>query len=609
MNPDCHSDPRLRTTSVFPVVNYFFTTLVSRAADNVLKPWPDAAFENFFSFRPFVVTTLLLGLLCIARQSKADEPVAVTSNESAPQQSLPVDELVGQIDTAVDEQNAASGVPVVEQADADVILRRTTLDLAGRIPTAREREWYLQLPTEQRRQLLVDRLLGLPDFDFHLRNSLDELLLPNRPNDGEFREYLLTAVQAQRSWSQMFQEMMLAAPAEGPEKGAAQFLKSRVRELDDLTNDTAVMFFGVNISCAKCHDHPLVSDWKQDHYYGMQAFFNRTFSSKKNELLEKPFGSVRFKTTEGEDRDAALMFLTGAVVADQTPEYSDEERKQLDEKIRNLEQKDDAETVPVSFSPRRALIDAALADQEQLYLARNIVNRTWERLMGTGIVDPPDQMHSGNPASHPQLLRSLAEDLVAHNYDLRRLIRGIVLSQAYSRSGRWTSESVPPGSQTFAVGASRAMTPRQLAASLMVAARSAESWPTVEETTANPEEWLKRRTDLENQANGWMREFEQPGEDFQIAVDEALFFSNSERVQNDLLRDGGDRIVGAVKAAETPEQAAEILWAVINSRSPDENEQQIVRDWISGADEQQRLTQVQSLVWALLAGAEFRFNY
>ena len=88
----------------------------------------------------------------------------------------------------------------------------------------------------------------LSDFDFHLRNSLDELLLPDRPNDGEFRDYLLTAVRERRPWSRMFREMLLAAPAEGPDKGAAQFVKTRVRELDDLTNDTAVLFFGVNIS-------------------------------------------------------------------------------------------------------------------------------------------------------------------------------------------------------------------------------------------------------------------------------------------------------------------------------------------------------------------------
>ncbi|MEY3172168.1 MAG: hypothetical protein RLZZ436_81 [Planctomycetota bacterium] len=512
-----------------------------------------------------------------------------------------------QIDASIDQQNSTAGVPAVEQADADTLLRRTTLDLAGRIPTAKERDWYLALPAQTRQQLLVDRLLQLPDFDFHLRNSLDELLLPERPNDGEFREYLLTAVRERRPWSRMFREMLMASSVDGPDKGAAQFLKSRVRELDDLTNDTAVLFFGVNISCAKCHDHPLVSDWKQDHYYGMQAFFQRTFSSKKNVLLENPLGSVRFKTTAGEDRDAKFMFLTGAVVADATPTLTDEEKKAIEEQVRRLEREDDAQPITVSFSPRQALIETALADQ-QLYLARNIVNRTWARLLGTGFVDPPDQMHSGNPASHPQLLSDLAADFVQHDYDLRRLIRGIVLSRTYARSSRWTSEAAPPAAQTFAVAAARPLTPRQLAASLQIAVRSSDSWPSVEETLAKPDDWLKRRTDIENQAGAWMREFEQPAADFQIAVDEALFFSNSDRVQSDLLRDGGDRLVGALRSAETPELAAAELWRVVCGREPSAEEIEVVRGWLARAPER-RVSDMQSLVWALLAGAEFRFNH
>ncbi|MFM8475882.1 MAG: DUF1549 domain-containing protein, partial [Planctomycetaceae bacterium] len=262
---------------------------------------------------------LLLSTICLL--------LAAGPNAAAALQTPAETTLEQQIDTAIDQKNSAAGVAVVEQADADTLLRRTTLDLAGRIPTLKERTWYLALPPETRQPQLVDRLLQLPDFDFHLRNSLDEMLLPERPNDGEFREYLLTAVRERRPWSRMFREMLLAQAVEGPDKGAAQFLKARVRELDDLTNDTAVLFFGVNISCAKCHDHPLVPDWKQDHYYGMQAFFHRTFTSKKNLILEKPYGNVRFKTTDNQDRDASLMFLSGVQVADTTPTLSDDEKK------------------------------------------------------------------------------------------------------------------------------------------------------------------------------------------------------------------------------------------------------------------------------------------
>jgi len=130
----------------------------------------------------------------------------------------------------------------------------------------------------------------------------------------------------------------------------------------------------------------------------------------------------------------------------------------------------------------------------------------------------------------------------------------------------------------------------------------------VDEVAAKPDEWQKRRTDLENQANGWMREFEQPSRDFQIAVDEALFFSNNDRVQNDLLRDGGDRLVNSLKAAETPQQAARLLWTVVCSREPAEAETQVVVDWFARVPQRQD-SDVQALLWAVLAGAEFRFNH
>ncbi|MCA9060168.1 MAG: DUF1549 domain-containing protein, partial [Planctomycetaceae bacterium] len=369
------------------------------------------------------------------------------------------------IDQLVDAALADRHITATETADADTVLRRTTLDLAGRIPTSAERDWYLTQPAQTRGAALIDHLMNLPDFDLHLRNTLDEMLLPDRPNDNDFREYLLHAVQQHQPWSEMFREMLLAEEKEGPEKGAAQFVRSRVRELDDLTNDTAVLFFGVNISCAKCHDHPLVEDWKQDHFYGMQAFFSRTFSTKKNRVAEKPFGEVKFTTTAGEDRKADFMFLTGTIAVDQTPAYSDEEKKQLEEQIRQLEREDDAEMLEAGFSPRQLLVDMALNDSDDLYLARNMVNRTWGRLMGTAIVDPPDQMHSGNPPSHPQLLTWLARDFATHEYDLRRLIRGIVSSRAYARSSEWVSESPAPAAATFAVAATRPLTPRQLAAS------------------------------------------------------------------------------------------------------------------------------------------------
>ena len=81
---------------------------------------------------------------------------------------------------------------------------------------------------------------------------------------------------------------------------------------------------------------------------------------------------------------------------------------------------------------------------ERDFFARSIVNRVWHRLFGRGLVMPLDQMHSANPPSHPELLAWLARDTVDHGYDLRRLIRGLVLSRAYARASRWDGRRAAP---------------------------------------------------------------------------------------------------------------------------------------------------------------------
>lgn len=545
---------------------------------------------------------MLLTLVCVAALALVNE-----HGPAAEGNAVAADSEISQvIDQHVSEQLLQKGLTAAGRTDESTLLRRTMLDLAGRIPTSVEQAWTLQQPESERHTLLVERLLGSRDFELHHRNWLDELLLANRPYDDEFRAYLLAAVESRRPWDVIFREIMVAGTAEGPQKGAAQFLKTRVRQLDDLTNDTAILFFGVNISCAKCHDHPLVPDWKQDHFYGLQAFFQRTYTTRKqNTVAERPFGEVKFSTVKGEDRKAEFMFLTGEVVADRTPQFSDEERKQLEERIRKLERDDaEAEILVPEFRPREELVAAALRDNTQLFFAKNIVNRVWARLLGTGLVDPPDQLHSGNPASHPQLLDWLAGNLIANQYDLRPLIRGIVQSETYARSSVWESGSEPPPRQSFAVAQTRPLTPRQLAASLQVAIRNPTQWPAMDDLA----EWTKRSTELENQANGWVREFEQPTAHFQIAVDEALFFANNDRVQNDLLRDSDDRLAAALKKIEDPQETIRLLWQTVLNREPDKEEQESASTWLN-RDEAKRPEAIRQLIWALVAGPEFRFNY
>lgn len=495
-------------------------------------------------------------------------------------------------------------VPAPQATDANLI-RRLTLDLSGRIPTVAEAQAYAAATNPDKRVQAVERLLASPDFAYHQRNELD-ILLMEKTNDGAWREYLLKACQENRPWDQLFREMLLTSDADEEKKPALMFLKSRAKDLDELTNDTSKIFFGVSINCAKCHDHPLVLDWHQDHYFGLYSFFQRTYLNKRNQLVERTEGLVKFKTTEGEEKSAKLMFLTGSVIDEPPPPtLTDEEKKAIDKARKEDEDKKEGPPPPLpAFSPRARLVELALKAEENRFFSRSIVNRVWARLMGRGLVMPLDQMHSENPASHPELLDWLTRDLVTHGYDLKRLMHGIVLSQAYSRSSRWERPESPPHDQLFAVGLTRALSPRQYSLALLYASRNSKNFP---EDIQSPD-WANRRKDFENHSQHLANELEVPTDKFQVGVSEALFFNNNQHVQNDLLSAGGDRLVGVLKTVTDRQEQLKLAFWTIYTRDPEAEEITAISQFLDSRADRLEVAW-QQVVWSLLTSSELRFNH
>ena len=523
-----------------------------------------------------------------------------------PSADLPIEQV---IDQAVQQRLEAEKVTAAPQADDANVLRRLMLDVAGRIPTSEEAKGYVANGSATKRVELVDRLLTSPDFIWHQRNEFDRMLLPNKPNDGDFRKYLLWAVKENRPWDAMFRDMLVGDEADENRKHALTFIKSRARDLDDMLNDTAIVFFGVNVTCAKCHDHPLTPDWKQHHYFGMASFFSRTYVTKKNLLAERPFGEVKFKSKRKDDtkgeQTAKFQFLTGSVIDEPVVERSADDIKKIEEVIKASMQTDDAPPPEKpSFSPREKLVEVALRTEDNQFFARNIVNRVWDRFFGRGLVHPVDQLHAANAPSHPELLDWLTRDLVAHNYNLKRLLRGIVLSQAYSRSSEWPSNGTPPDAALFAVARLKPLTPRQYSLSLFIAANNPTQWPAADQLV----KWVTRREQLENESNGWAGHFEMPGESFQVAVDEALLLNNNKRVEDEFLRDSGDRLVGHLKSFSDNQAVIESAVLAICSRPPRDDERAALDDFLQkrSAD---RVTALRQLVWVLLTGPEMRFSH
>src|SRR5205814_3882764 len=174
-----------------------------------------------------------------------------------------------------------AGVAPAPQADDATLVRCLTLDLVGRIPTTAEADAYVNSADPDKRAKLVDRLIASPGFARHQAALFEVMFFPEGNNRGgaAFREYMTSAVRENRPWDRVFREVLLPDESDARLRGAAEFLRSRSADADKLANDTSVAFFGVNVSCAQCHNHPLVADWTQDHFYGMKMFLARTFDN------------------------------------------------------------------------------------------------------------------------------------------------------------------------------------------------------------------------------------------------------------------------------------------------------------------------------------------
>ncbi|MBI2808492.1 MAG: DUF1549 domain-containing protein [Planctomycetes bacterium] len=519
---------------------------------------------------------------------------------------LPPERTIEQaFDHYIDAKLKGEKIAAAPLADDATLLRRLTLDLNGRVPTLGEVEEYLASTEADKKAKVVDRLLASPAFARHGAQTFYAFM---QFNNGQRRrgdkgnplyDYLLRSLAENRSWDRIFREMMLPDEKDAKVKGASDFLKSRIRDLNRLTIDSSNTFFGVNVSCAQCHDHPHVHQWTQDQFYGMKSFFARTIDAG-GFLAERDFGVVKYTPNKGKEKVSPILFLTGKKLdvpgmKDPTGPERSAEQKRL-----SVGKKAKGPAAPPKFSLRAKLVETALAPESRGFFARNIANRMVHRFFARGLVMPLDQVHSENPASHPELLEWLARDLAEHGYDLKRLVRGLVLTNAYARSSRWETEKVPDA-KLFAMATVRPLAPMQLATSLKLATTNPQTIPT------EPKKLEDRIDQIEKSAGGLANLFAQPTDNFQIGVAEAMLFANNDGLQKSLLTGGGTLVETLSKEPDLAKRA-ELAVRTVLSRTPRPEEIKTLVGYMQRRQDRPDAA-CQQIVWALLTSAEFRFNH
>jgi hypothetical protein len=468
-------------------------------------------------------------------------------------------------------------------ADDAAFLRRVTIDVCGRLPSVAETRAFLADTATDKRAKLIDRLLDSPDYPAYfamrwgaiLRNSnlagstqaayafhnwIKDLLARNRPYD----EFVRGIVAAAGEWQD--------APA------INWYWQSRDDQLHQVTADTAQVFLGLRLQCARCHHHPY-ERWGQDDYYGLSGFFTR--------LGRKSFGEPPPYFASGSVTTGEKHPLTG-----KTPEP-----KYLDGPLAKFTAEED---------PRHALVDW-MARPDNPYFARTLVNRLWGHFLGRGLVHEVDDMRETNPPSNPELLDALAKDFVDHKFDMKHIMRTILNSRVYQLS----SEPTPSNRhdrQNFA-----RFYGRRLVAEVFLDA--------VDQTTGVKTRFgnvsnSARAIDLPHEGFGsyFLDTFDRPRRvtgcecerSSGATLSQVLLLANSEEIENKLA--GGEgRIANLLKEKKPTKEIVENLYLAAYSRLPTAEEMATLEAFAAGQEKPQHA--LEDILWTLINSKEFMFNH
>lgn len=317
--------------------------------------------------------------------------------------------------------------------DADFI-RRVSLDLTGLPPTADAVRAFLADARDSRvkRDELVDRLIGSPEYVDYWTNKWADLLQVNRKFLGAegaqaFRKWIRNEVEKNTPYDQLARKILTASGSNLANPPASYY--KILRDPASTMENTTHLFLAIRFNCNKCHDHPF-ERWTQDQYYQTAAYFaqvglNADPASKGQQIggTAVEGGKPLYEIVEDRKDGEVKHERTGKVTEPKFPFPGPVDAPQ--------------------DAPRRTKLASWVASKGNPYFAKSYVNRLWGYLFGVGIMEPIDDIRAGNPPTNPELLEYLTEDFTGHGFDVRHALRQICKSRTYQlsfESNKWNED-------------------------------------------------------------------------------------------------------------------------------------------------------------------------
>ncbi len=489
--------------------------------------------------------------------------------------------------------------PAARATDAE-FFRRLNLDLVGRIPTAAQTRDFLDDTSTDKREKAIDRLLKSPLYAERMANQFHVMLMERRGDNDEWQKFLESSFAQNKPWDQIVQEILKPDSTNEETRGSAYFYTRRlekvgqqVTDLPGLTRDVGRMFLGVDLQCAECHDHLFIDDYKQREFQGMFAIYKNVSIRKEKfpAINEKVAEQLEFVSVFAEGKNSTgprIPFGKGFTIPEPPPADPMAKKK-----------RPDPNAAPY-FSALESFAGAMPSADNDLF-CQNVANRLWFCMMGRGLVEPLDEFHSGNQATHPQLLQLLADEFAAHKFDIKWMIRELLLTETWQRGSRAGSDELPLA-KSYQLGNQRRLTAEQLFWSTLQATGNLERLAPKEGEEASEEFTTLKASFVKAFAN----EPKEPATEYTPAVKQALFLSNDSALL-ELLKPNAENLM-AVVAKKSDEDAVDELYLSILTRYPEAEEQPSLLEFLKDS-KRGRESALSEIAWAMISSVEFSINH